>query len=174
MAENEAHRLIERKQALLIAQDQVVCALRVVVVDADAVLALRLLLGLRLDGVALLVHREVAGVHRARLESPEVLRVGGVEDVILRRVLQSVGDDGLILLLEDLAVAHCFAVAGEVAVLRHLVDEEKAQALDTAAEQRLLLLQVAQDRLAYLYALHVVGGGVAVDLADVDAPVVPD
>ena len=33
---------------------------------------------------------------------------------------------------------------------------------------------MAQDRLAYLYALHVVGGGVAVDLADVDAPVVPD
>lgn len=35
-------------------------------------------------------------------------------------------------------------------------------------------LQVAQDRLAYLYALHVVGGGVAVDLADVDASVVSD
>ena len=86
MAENEAHRLIERKQALLIAQDQVVGALRVVVVDADAVLALRLLLDLRFDGVALLVHREVAGVHRARLESPEVLRVGGVEDVVLRRM----------------------------------------------------------------------------------------
>ena len=52
--------------------------------------------------------------------------------------------------------------------------KKKAQALDAAAEQRLLLLQVAQDRLAYLYALHVVGGGVAIDLADVDAPVVPD
>ena len=109
-----------------------------------------------------------------RVESPEVPRVGGVEDVVLRRVLQPVGDDGLVLLLEDLAVAHCFAVSGEVAILRHLVDEEKAQALDAAVEQRLLLLQVAHDRLAYLYALHVVGGGVAVDLADVDAPVVPD
>ena len=174
VAENEAHGLIERKQALLIAQDQVIGTLRVVVVDADTVLALRLLLGFRLDGVALLVHREVAGVHRARLESSEVLRVGGVEDVVLRRVLQSVGDDGLVLLFENLAVAHGFAVAGEVAVLRDLVDEEKAQALDAAAKQRLLLLQVAQDRLTYLYALHVVGGGVAVDLADVDAPVVPD
>lgn len=135
----QGHELIEREQALLIAQDQVVCALRVVVVNADAVLALELLLGLRLDGVALLVHREVAGVHRARLESPEVLRVRGIEDVILRGVLQSVGDDGLVLLLEDLAVARGLAVAGEVAVLRHLVDEEKAQALDAAAEQRLLL-----------------------------------
>ena len=109
-----------------------------------------------------------------RLESPEVLRVRGVEDVVLRRVLQSVGDDGLVLLLEDLAVTHCFAVSGKVSVLRDLVDEEKAQALDAAAEQRLLLLQVAQDCLANLYALHVVGGGVAVDLADVDAPVVSD
>ena len=109
-----------------------------------------------------------------RLESAEVLRVRGVEDVVLRRVLQPVGDDGLVLLLEDLAVAHGSSVSGEVSVLRHLVDEEKAQALYAAAEQRLLLLQVAQDRLAYLYALHVVGGGVAVDLADVDSPVVPD
>ena len=174
VAEDEAHRLIEGEQALLVAQDQVVGALRIVVVDADAVLALRLLLGLRLDGVALFVHREVAGMHRARLESPEVLNVRGFEDVVLRRVLQPVGDDGLVLLLEDLAVPHGFSVAGEVAVLRHLVDEEKAQAFDSATEQRLLLLQMAQDRLAYLYALHVVGGGIAVDLADVDAPVVPD
>ena len=113
-------------------------------------------------------------MHRVRLKSPEVLRVRGVEDVILRRVLQPVGDDGLVLLLEDLAVAHCFAVSGEVSVLRDLIDEEKAQALDATAEQCLLLLQVAQDRLAYLYTLHVVGGGVTVDLADVDAPVVPD
>ena len=42
--EDEAHGLLEREQPLLVAQDQVVGAPRVVVVDADAVLALSLLL----------------------------------------------------------------------------------------------------------------------------------
>ena len=47
------------------------------------------------------------------------------------------------------------------AILRHLVDEEKRETLDTTAEERTLFAEVRPDGLPYLNAGLVVGGDVA-------------
>ena len=166
VAEDETHRLLEGEQALLVLEDELVAALSVVVVNADAVCGLGLLLPLGLYGVSLLVDGEVAVVHRMRVVLGKVPCVGAVYQVVGGGVRQPLGHNGLVLLLEDLAVAHGCVVAGKVAVLGHLIDEEQRQALDATAKQRFLLLQVALDGLADLDALHVVGGAVVVHLAD--------
>ena len=168
VAEDEPHGLVEREQPLLVLEDEVVAAPGVIVVDADALRRLGLLLALGLDRVALLVDGEVPVVDLVRRVAPQVLQVARVREVVRRGVREPIRNGGGILLLEDLPVADGRAVAGHVAVLRDLVDEEEREALDAATEERLLLLEVAPDGLAYLHALHVLEGGVVVDGALLD------
>ena len=96
-------------------------------------------------------------------------QVGAVR-FIERQLVHVLFDAAVVLLLEDLAVAHRELVPVLVvgAIAGDFVDEEEREALDAAREERLLLLEVTPDGLADLHAAHVVLSGVAVDLALVD------
>ena len=135
MAEDEAERLVHRKQPLLVLHDEVV----------NVVVGLGVAPGVLQH--ALLVLREVAVVQA----SPAA--VSSSQDVVAR-VLRQRGQ----LRLEPLRELALDRLAGRVvvAVVGHAVDEEQAQHLDAPPAKLQFLVQVLLDRVPDLHAPDIV------------------
>ena len=140
--EDEAHRLVQRQQALLVLQDEVV---GLHVVGQARVLAA--LLDVRVNvALGLLVDGEVAAVGLLGGDALEVLDVGRLVQV------QHFVEVEVVFLFEDAGVLALIVGLRVVTVLGHLVDKVQRQDLHALLEQGLLLVEVGLDRLANLDA----------------------
>ena len=151
VGEDEPHRLLERKQPLLVLEDQVVG----VDVGRTGPLPRPGLETARIDlPLGLLVDREVALVHGlATAIASQVLVVGRSVAASRSSSPRISLNDRYVLLLEDARVVAEGVLAVVVAVLGDLVDEEQRQDLDALREKLALLVEVRAD-----------------DFADLDAP----
>ena len=167
VAKDEARGLVERQQALLVLEDEIVGALII------GLIAVALELGV--NRMPFLVDGEVSLVRCMDVDAAQPFQVAaahlpetrierGVEILLPATVLIN---GAYVLLLKDSAVlAQVFlAVVIIDAVLGDLIDKEERQALDAARKQCLFLFQMALDSLADLNAAHIAIGGVAVDVA---------
>ena len=143
--EDEADRLVEGEQALLVLEDQVV--------GVHVVRLVGSLPQARIDeAVRLLVDGEIAVVgllHGDRLDVVDEIHGRRVDEKI------QVVDCILILLAKHLGILpRQLALLVVLAVLGHLVDEEEGEDFDSLGMQLVLLAQVRMDRLPDLDAAH--------------------
>ena len=147
VGEDEPHGLIKGEQSFLVFENQVVGVdvrgLALVIASAGD-LAVDLVLGLLVDG-------EVALMDLSDLVAAQVGLVSGGR-LVEGQLAKDLVANQRVLLLEHPRVLAERVFSGVVTVLRHLVDEEQGQHLDTLAEEFPFLVQVGTDDLPDLDA----------------------
>ena len=177
VTKDEASGLIERQQALLVREDEVVGTLVIGLIAAALELgvdqALTLLVNGEVSLMGLMCIDTAQPLKIAATHLPETRIERGVEALLSATVLVN---GASVLLLKDSAVLAqaLLSVVIVDAVLGDLIDKEERQALDAAREQHLLLLQMAFDGLTDLHAAHIASGGVAVNVATAELDAVEE